>query len=175
MNVDTLRSHKTGVDDLQTFLHKSCTLYCTPLMQNKNNRTRLDLFFFLGLFQPFWLECRGMSPTLSTPASPTPLTEDGDELLLELRGFLSRMSNGVGAATDPRQAVSGPGTGYRLQYARDTASALRLLRHLPASRQAVFEYFAGVLDVAVSHFLIRLVIITSQLNLILVKYGANLS
>ena len=103
-----------------------------------------------------------MSPTLSTPASPTPLTEDGDDLLLELRGFLSRMSNGVGAATDPRQAVSGPGTGYRLQYARDTASALRLLRHLPASRQAVFEYFAGVLDVAVSHYLIRLVITTTS-------------
>lgn len=101
-----------------------------------------------------------MSPmTLSTPASPTPLTEDGDDLLLELRGFLSRMSGGAGAATDPRiQAASGgPGTGYRPQYARDTASALRLLRHLPASRQAVFEYLAGVLDVAVAHHLIRCV------------------
>ena len=97
-----------------------------------------------------------MSPTLSTPASPTPLTEDGDDLLLELRGFLSRMSGGAGPATDPRQAVSaGVGTGYRPQYARDTSSALRLLRHLPASRHAVFEYIAGVLDVAVAHHLIR--------------------
>ena len=40
-----------------------------------------------------------MSPTLSTPASPTPLTEDGDDLLLELRGFLTRMSSGPAAGT----------------------------------------------------------------------------
>ena len=36
---------------------------------------------------------------MSTPASPTPLTEDGDDLLLELRGFLTRMSSGPAAGT----------------------------------------------------------------------------
>ena len=80
-------------------------------------------------------------------------TEDGDDLLLELRGFLSRMGNGAAAATDPR--TSAGSSSFRPQYGRDTASALRLLRHLPASRHAVLEYLAGVIDVSVAHHLIR--------------------
>jgi len=84
---------------------------------------------------------RTMAPTLSTPASPTPLTEDGDDLLLELRGFLSRISSGS--------------TGYRPQYQRDSASALRLLRHLPASRFAVLDFFSGIVDVEVADHLSR--------------------
>jgi len=65
------------------------------------------------------------------------------------------MSSGPAAATDPRYNATGGVSTFRPQYARDTTSALRLLRHLPASRSAVLEYLAGVLDVAVAHHLIR--------------------
>ena len=65
-----------------------------------------------------------MTPTptnLSTPASPTPETGDGDDLLLELRSFLSSASN-----------IS---YGSVSMLHRNADTALRLLRRLPAAKE----------------------------------------
>jgi hypothetical protein len=66
---------------------------------------------------------------LSTPASPSPLTEDGDHLLVELREFLQTVSQSSNA-------------GQRARHHRHAQSALRLLRHLPVAREAVLDYFS---------------------------------
>ena len=71
-------------------------------------------------------------PTLSTPASPSPLTEDGDHLLVELREFLQNI-------TQTSTSSSGP----RSRPYRHAQSALRLLRQLPVAREAVLDYFSG--------------------------------
>ena len=58
---------------------------------------------------------------LSTPASPTPETGDGDDLLLELRSFLASASNlSYGSAS---------------MLHRNADTALRLLRRLPAAKE----------------------------------------
>ena len=58
---------------------------------------------------------------LSTPASPTPETGDGDDLLLELRAFLaSATSNSFGSMA---------------MVHRNADSALHLLRRLPAAKE----------------------------------------
>ena len=58
---------------------------------------------------------------LSTPASPTPETGDGDDLLLELRSFLASASNiQYGSAS---------------MLHRNADTALRLLRRLPAAKE----------------------------------------
>jgi len=74
--------------------------------------------------------------TLSTPASPTPETEDGDDLLLELRAFLSS------ASTNPYSSTS--------IINRNAATALRLLRRLPAAKEAVLEFFSGLVDASIA-------------------------
>lgn len=58
---------------------------------------------------------------LSTPASPTPETGDGDDLLLELRAFLS--------------CASGNSYGSIAMLHRNSDTALRLLRRLPAAKE----------------------------------------
>ena len=64
--------------------------------------------------------------TLSTPASPTPETEDGDDLLLELRAFLASAStNSFGASA---------------MLHRNAETALRLLRRLPAAKEGNTSY-----------------------------------
>ena len=70
---------------------------------------------------------------LSTPASPTPETGDGDDLLLELRSFLASASNlSYGSAS---------------MLHRNADTALRLLRRLPAAKEGkkrhkmLYEYF----------------------------------
>lgn len=68
---------------------------------------------------------------MSTPASPTPFTDDGEDLLVELRGFVS----------------SAASSSSSLQVAQ---AALRLLKHLPATRDAVLDYFASSIDASVS-------------------------
>ena len=59
MSVGTLHSHKTGVDNVQTFLNKSCT----PLMQNKTTERGWIwiFFFFLGLVSTFLALARTVS------------------------------------------------------------------------------------------------------------------
>lgn len=68
-------------------------------------------------------------PILSTPASPSPLTEDADHLLVELREFLTNVS-----VTNPSPRSSPH---------RHAKTALRLLRHLPVAKDAVLDYFSG--------------------------------
>ena len=58
---------------------------------------------------------------LSTPASPTPETGDGDDLLLELRAFLA--------------SASGNSYGSIAMLHRNSDTALRLLRRLPAAKE----------------------------------------
>jgi len=67
-------------------------------------------------------------PTISTPASPSPLTEDGDHLLVELREFLANVS-----ITNPSP---------RSRPHRHAKTAIRLLRHLPVAKDAVWDYFS---------------------------------
>ena len=62
--------------------------------------------------------------TLSTPASPTPETGDGDDLLLELRAFLA--------------SASGNSYGSIAMLHRNADTALRLLRRLPAAKEGKF-------------------------------------
>jgi hypothetical protein len=80
-------------------------------------------------------------PTLSTPASPTPYVDDGEELMLVLRDFLTASVN---FQKNPNVR---PNDILALEaIERNADSALRLLKHLPVSREAVFEYFTFVID-----------------------------
>lgn len=68
--------------------------------------------------------------TLSTPASPTPETGDGDELMLELRVFLS--------------SASGNSFGSISMLNRNTDTALRILRRLPAAKDGKNPIFFSI-------------------------------
>ena len=70
---------------------------------------------------------------LSTPASPTPETGDGDDLLLELRSFLASASNlSYGSAS---------------MLHRNADTALRLLRRLPAAKEGKEISELGVINI----------------------------
>lgn len=72
----------------------------------------------------------------STPASPTPETGDGDDLLLELRSFLAAANNITHA---PISLLN-----------RNVDAAIRLIRCLPAAKEAVLEYFSSIIDKSIS-------------------------
>ena len=111
-----------------------------PLKLAQFNRLRATYLYKVKSFKPFitpvtkysWFKhvfnLIGTMPTLSTPASPSPLTEDGDHLLVELREFL--------------QNVTQPSSGPRSRPYRHAQTAIRLLRHLPVAREAVLDYFS---------------------------------
>ena len=80
-------------------------------------------------------------PIVSTPASPTPYADDGEELMLVLRDFLSASLN------FQKNPVIHSGDLLALQaIERNTDSALKLLKHMPVAKEAVFEYFSLVID-----------------------------
>lgn len=81
-------------------------------------------------------------PIVSTPASPTPFVDDGEELMLVLRDFISAS---LSFQKDPQTA--GQKDHYYLQNVeRNADSALRLLKHMPVAKEAVFEYYSFVID-----------------------------
>ena len=80
-------------------------------------------------------------PIVSTPASPTPFVDDGEELMLVLRDFISAS---LQFQKDPQ---TGQKDFYYLQSVeRNADSALRLLKHMPVAKEAVFEYYSFVID-----------------------------
>lgn len=82
-------------------------------------------------------------PTFSTPASPTPYADDGEELMLVLRDFLSASLNFQKSPGNLR-----PDDALAMQsLERNADSALRLLKNLPVAKEAVFEFFALVIDI----------------------------
>lgn len=81
---------------------------------------------------------------MSTPASPTPYVDAGEELMLVLRDFLS-------ASLSFNQKNANPNDHLYLQsIERNTDSALKLLKEMPVAKEAVFEYFSFVIDLLVT-------------------------
>ena len=79
-------------------------------------------------------------PIVSTPASPTPYVDDGEELMLVLRDFLS-------ASLNFQKNPPNGNDHYSIQSVeRNADSALRLLKHMPVAKEAVFEYYSFVID-----------------------------
>ena len=80
-------------------------------------------------------------PMYSTPASPTPYADDGEDLMIVLRAFIET------SLDFQKYPVVEPNDLLKLQTVeRNADSALRLLKHLPVSKDAVLEYFSYVVD-----------------------------
>ena len=84
-------------------------------------------------------------PVMSTPASPTPFVDDGEELMLVLRDFLATSTN------FQKNPNVNPGDQHAMQaIERNSESALKLLKQMPVAKEAVFEYFSFVIDLLVT-------------------------
>ena len=81
-------------------------------------------------------------PMYSTPASPTPYVDVGEELMIVLRSFLS---TSLEFQKSPNSVKSDDLLTLQT-VERNADSALRLLKHLPVSKDAVLEYFSFVVD-----------------------------
>lgn len=80
-------------------------------------------------------------PMYETPASPTPYADDGEDLMIVLRAFIS---TSLDFQKNPRINQNDLLTLQTVE--RNADSALRLLKHLPVSKDAVLEYFSFVVD-----------------------------
>ena len=87
-------------------------------------------------------------PIVSTPASPTPYVDDGEELMLVLRDFLS-------ATLNLQKDKKSNDHLYLQAIERNSDSALKLLKQMPVAKEAVFEFFNLVIELLVDEELCK--------------------
>ena len=111
----------------------------TPPNVNKSQKLSKQKEFFEEIEA---IEIVSKMPIISTPASPTPYADEGEELMLVLRDFISATLSFAKNPENPDYS------GVFIE--RNSDKALRLLKQMPVAKDAVFEYFALVIGLLMS-------------------------